>query len=306
MLPIRLQLTCTSALLCGALLPFGAAQAQLPHAAVAAQQAASPELARAILLASTVHRVEAELIHAVIKQESGYNARAISPKGAQGLMQLMPETARRFGVGNVFDPVANIQGGTKYLRWLLDTFQGNLELVLAAYNAGEGAVTQYGNKIPPFAETQVYVPKVLAYYYQFKANNMRAELGLAKGEPLQVTAMQAAPQVKPATGGAQRTPPSLENRSVSVAARSADSTLVAQGTTVDLMERIIKGDAPVDERSVRVVQPPLRGGQVEVYPNGIITYTPPPAMQGIDRFSVTIADELGNASLPAEITVFVQ
>jgi hypothetical protein len=154
----------------------------------------------------------------------------------------------------------------------------------------------------------VYVPKVLAHYYQLKASNMRAELGLANGEPLQIAAVpsQLPENTKPAPEIAKRTPPSLESRSVRATARSADSTLVAQGTTIDLLERIIKGDAPVDERSVRVVQPPVRGGQVEVYPNGIITYTPPSSMQGIDRFSVTIADELGNTSAPAEITVFVQ
>jgi hypothetical protein len=296
---------------------YHTASAQPPRAVLPASatvQTIAPELARAILLASTVHRVEAELIHAVIKQESGYNPRAVSPKGAQGLMQLMPETARRFGVGDVFDPVANVQGGTKYLRWLLDTFQGNLELVLAAYNAGEGAVTQYGNKIPPFAETQVYVPKVLAHYYQLKANAMRAELGLAKGESLQLDALhrRAPEEGKPIASNMpdahapKRVHPSLGNRTVRVAARSSNSTLIAQGTNIDLLEGLITGDAPVDERSVRVVQPPVRGGHVEVYPNGIISYTPPPALQGIDRFSVTISDELGNTSAPAEVTVFVK
>jgi hypothetical protein len=227
-------------------------------------------------------------------------------------MQLMTETARRFGVGNPFDPIANITGGARYLRWLLDYFNGDLELTLAAYNAGEGAVAQYGNKIPPFSETQVYVPKVLATYYQLKAQQLRAELGLGKNSDLQLATLQRrAPQTAklPATADAvagKRAPPTLEDRTVRVAARNANSTLIAQGTTIDLLDGLIKGDAPVDERSIRVVQPPARGGHVEVFPNGVVTYTPPPAMQGMDTFTVTIADELGTTSAPAVVTVMVQ
>lgn len=109
------------------------------------------------------HGVPVELICGVILQESGGNAKALSPAGAKGLMQLMPATARRMGVKDILDPAQNIEGGTKYLRFLLDKFDGNVELALAGYNAGEGAVVRYGNKIPPFAETQKYVPKVIAY-----------------------------------------------------------------------------------------------------------------------------------------------
>lgn len=103
--------------------------------------------------------VPPELIHSVIKVESNYNPYAISPKGALGLMQLIPATARRFGVNDAFDPVENIQGGAKYLRYLLDLYHGDYPLALAAYNAGEEAVARYGG-VPPFPETQNYVVQV--------------------------------------------------------------------------------------------------------------------------------------------------
>jgi len=100
-----------------------------------------------------------ELIHSVIQVESNYNRFAVSPKGAKGMMQLIPETARRFGVADVFNPVDNIQGGAKYLRYLLDLYGGNYPLALAAYNAGERAVARYGT-VPPYAETQNYLKLV--------------------------------------------------------------------------------------------------------------------------------------------------
>ena len=109
------------------------------------------------------HNVPIELICGVILQESGGNPRARSHCGARGLMQLMPATARRFGVKNSYDPEQNIEGGVKYLRFLIDRFKGDLELVCAGYNAGEGNVAKYGNKIPPFRETRNYVPAVLGY-----------------------------------------------------------------------------------------------------------------------------------------------
>jgi soluble lytic murein transglycosylase-like protein len=103
--------------------------------------------------------VPPELIHSVIQVESGYNPYAVSPKGALGLMQLIPSTARRFGVADAFDPSENIQGGAKYLKYLLGLYRGDPVLALAAYNAGEGAVARYGN-VPPFAETRQYVNSV--------------------------------------------------------------------------------------------------------------------------------------------------
>ena len=118
--------------------------------------------------AAKAHGVETALVHAVITAESGYNPRAVSRAGAQGIMQLMPDTARRFGVQNSFDATQNIQGGVKYLRELLTMFNGNRELALAAYNAGENAVIRAGNRVPPYAETMHYVPKVLGIYRKFQ------------------------------------------------------------------------------------------------------------------------------------------
>jgi len=106
--------------------------------------------------------VSPQLLHAVVAVESGYDAKAISRKGAQGLMQLMPQTAQRFGVRNALDPLQNLRGGALYLKWLLDYFNGDLKLALAGYNAGENEVVRAGYKIPPIKETRDYVPKVLA------------------------------------------------------------------------------------------------------------------------------------------------
>lgn len=119
--------------------------------------------------ASKAHGVDVALVHAVITAESGYNPSAVSRAGARGLMQLMPETAKRFGVDNVHDPVQNVQGGVKYLRELLTMFNGNKELALAAYNAGENAVIRAGNRIPAYPETVHYVPKVLGLYRKFQS-----------------------------------------------------------------------------------------------------------------------------------------
>lgn len=110
--------------------------------------------------------LDPSLVKAVIQVESGYNPEAVSPKGAVGLMQLMPATAARYGVTNATEPMANIQGGTRYLADLLKLFDNDLSLALAAYNAGENAVLRYGKKIPPFSETQNYVKKILAIYRQ--------------------------------------------------------------------------------------------------------------------------------------------
>ncbi|HYC49058.1 MAG TPA: lytic transglycosylase domain-containing protein [Burkholderiales bacterium] len=115
------------------------------------------------------HRLEPALLHAVITVESGYNPTAKSPKGAMGLMQVMPATGKRYGVTKLTDPLENIRAGARYLRDLISMFDNNLQLVLAAYNAGEGSVIRSGNAIPNYPETRKYVPRVLQYYESYKA-----------------------------------------------------------------------------------------------------------------------------------------
>ena len=117
-----------------------------------------------------IYDLDPRLVHAVISAESAYNPNAVSNKGAMGLMQLMPDTARRFGVNDPLNPLENLSGGARYLRWLMDRFQ-NTRLALAAYNAGEGAVERYGNTIPPYAETQTYVVRVLNFYSHYQLFN---------------------------------------------------------------------------------------------------------------------------------------
>ena len=126
--------------------------------------------------------VDPLLLYSIMHQESTFKPRAMSNKGARGLMQLMPGTAVRFGVNNIWDPKQNIEGGTRYMRFLLDKFEGDVRLALAGYNAGEGAVMKYGYRIPPYSETQEYVRRIskrydlirdpLAYRY---ANNYSKE-----------------------------------------------------------------------------------------------------------------------------------
>ena len=124
----------------------------------------NPKYDAMIATSAARNGVDPNLIVAVMRQESGFNLRARSYKGASGLMQLMPATASRFGVTNIFDPAQNIEGGAKYLRFLLDSFNGDVNLVLAGYNAGENAVVNSGYRVPRYRETQNYVKSISARY----------------------------------------------------------------------------------------------------------------------------------------------
>ncbi|MDT4968766.1 MAG: hypothetical protein QOJ64_3503 [Acidobacteriota bacterium] len=132
--------------------------------------------------------VDPVLLYAQMHTESSFKRGAISPKGARGLMQLMPFTARRFGVTNIFDPKQNIEGGARYMRFLLDHFDGDVRLALAGYNAGEGAVLKYGRQIPPYNETQNYVRKISQRYLQLRNGEMA--LTARTMTPAQVATLQ--------------------------------------------------------------------------------------------------------------------
>jgi soluble lytic murein transglycosylase-like protein len=129
--------------------------------------------------AATLYQIPEELVRAIIKCESDYDPRAVSPVGAQGLMQLMPETALRMQVRDAFDPREAIFGGTRYLRILANLFNGDLDLTIAGYNAGEGAVMRYGG-IPPYEETQAYVTRVRTYYARYRSLQ---DIAVASTEP---------------------------------------------------------------------------------------------------------------------------
>jgi soluble lytic murein transglycosylase-like protein len=130
----------------------------------AQQRKYAPEIKRA----AKACRLEPALLHAVIAAESGYNENAVSGKGAMGLMQLMPETARQYGATDPFNPDQNVRAGALYLSSLLQLYGNNLHLALAAYNSGEANVAKYGKRIPPFPETVAYVPKVIGLYRRYQ------------------------------------------------------------------------------------------------------------------------------------------
>lgn len=149
--------------------PVGAAQPQalrLPPAPA--------ELNKLISEVAAQVQVSPELLHAVIAAESNYNSRAKSPKGAIGLMQLLPATAQRFGASDPYVARQNVMAGASYLKWLMALFQNDLELVLAAYNAGEQAVLKAGSRIPPYPETMAYVPRVMAYLRCARSTSCKA------------------------------------------------------------------------------------------------------------------------------------
>ncbi len=128
------------------------------------QSTGDPRIDGLIVSAASYHGIEPLLLYSVMSQESAFDGQAVSPKGARGLMQLMPATAARFGVTNIFDPQQNIYAGARYLSVLLDMFDGDVSLALAGYNAGEGAVKRYGYNVPPYPETINYVRKIKRRY----------------------------------------------------------------------------------------------------------------------------------------------
>jgi hypothetical protein len=165
-----------------------AATGKTPHS--------SPEMSEVIKTVSSRHHLDPDLINSVIHAESGFNPRAVSPKGAQGLMQLMPQTASKLGVDDAFDPSANVEGGTRYLRELLERYNFDLIKALAAYNAGPQRVEQY-HGVPPYYETQAYVARIIRDFNRKKlAERKAAALKTADYHP---TTTQHAPTVKQVT-----------------------------------------------------------------------------------------------------------
>jgi len=145
-----------------------------PGASLAELHKRRDRLSSLIDRAASDSRLRPALIHAVVRAESAYRHDAVSSKGAVGLMQLMPATAERYGVDNRTDPAQNLRGGSEYLRDLLEMFDNDLQLALAAYNAGENAVIRYGRRIPPYPETQDYVRKVIGFYNAMKSADQLA------------------------------------------------------------------------------------------------------------------------------------
>lgn len=172
----------------------------------------NPKVDSLIINSGTRWRVDPVLLYATMHQESAFKPHAVSYKGAAGLMQLMPGTATRFGVRNRFDPQQNIEGGARYMRLLLDMFGGDVSLALAGYNAGEGAVLQYGRRIPPYRETQEYVRRITGRYALMR--NPQTARTAPTATPTQIAAIQAAPPI----------PPTLYERGVS-AVRMPDGKL---------------------------------------------------------------------------------
>ena len=150
------------------------------------------DLNEAVRAASGIYRLDPDLVNSVIRAESGFNVRAVSPKGAQGLMQLMPQTASQLGVQNAFDPQANIEGGTRYLRELLERYNFDLIKALAAYNAGPERVERYGG-VPPYYETKAYVASIVRDFNKKKlAAKATTKSPTQKNPPSKSTATHAA------------------------------------------------------------------------------------------------------------------
>lgn len=154
-----------------------------------------PKIDSYIVESSKRYNIDPLLIYAQMHQESAFKLKATSYKGASGLMQLMPATARRFGVTSIYDPKQNIDAGVKYMRWLLDTFKGDVVLALAGYNAGEGAVMKYGWRVPPYRETQEYVRRITARYNAIgnPANLLNSSRKISQDEVATIESKESTP-----------------------------------------------------------------------------------------------------------------
>ena len=144
----------------------------------------NPDIDNFIVESGKRNSVDPLLLYSIMHQESSFKTRAMSYKGARGLMQLMPPTAVRFGVTNIWDPKQNIEGGARYMRFLLDLFEGDVRLALAGYNAGEGAVMKYGYKVPPYSETQEYVRRIGKRYSMIRDPEAAAHASRLSGTQL--------------------------------------------------------------------------------------------------------------------------
>ncbi|MFL6216773.1 MAG: lytic transglycosylase domain-containing protein [Blastocatellia bacterium] len=173
-------------------MPSGATTGQAGAVEQIIETTGNPKYDEYIKQSAAHNGIDPNLLVAVMRHESGFNSRAVSYKGATGLMQLMPGTARRFGVTNIYDPQQNIEGGARYLRFLLDQFNGDINLVLAGYNAGENAVVNSGYRVPRYRETQAYVKNISARYDRVKGRSQRAKAA---------TAGPVAPAVETFAGG---------------------------------------------------------------------------------------------------------
>ncbi len=179
-----------------------------PAAASALNTASRQDLDTVIKTASGTYRLDPDLVNSVIRAESGFNVRAVSPKGAQGLMQLMPQTASQLGVQNAFDPQANVEGGTRYLRELLERYDFDLVKALAAYNAGPQRVEQYGG-VPPYYETKAYVARIVRDFNKKKLAAQATAKGPSQPATQKTTASKSSATAL-STTRAHKSPPQIQ------------------------------------------------------------------------------------------------
>jgi len=238
------------------------------------------------------HGVDYNLLKALIAAESAFNPAAVSPKGAVGLMQVMPATASRFGVAaeggqsiaqKLADPAVNVPAGTRYLRYLMDMFPGRTDLVLAAYNAGEGAVKRHGNQIPPYKETQNYVRTVMAFYTQLAGQSAGALAGLPALDSAVPPALPGfvTPAPLPSTPTAQPAGAASSTPATPVKAAAPASSV----STASAAPLPATGAVPVNPQQRPVVSP--RGVQMIVGGSAGATTSTPASLPASNLFEVS-------------------